>query len=517
MAKKMISRLSVLAVLIVFLSACSKTSEYTNAIPADASAVASINLKSIAVKAGINDKENEAVKQKVLEALQSGMNAATFQQLEKVMKNPEESGIDVIAPIYAFSSSSFPYPTVVGKVSNESQLLASLNVMVEEHICQPISQANGYRFTTMNGSLLAFNSSAILIVTVSGTSETEKAQAGVATLLKQTAGNSIAQSGMFQKMERQQSDISFFASMEAIPETYRKQASAGLPADVKPEDIVLTGGVSFEKGKIVLRTAYSTENEAVKALLQKQAEAFGKPKGTFIKNFPASTLMFLNLRLNGEQLYKLLSENKEFSNAIPIAKADEMKALFGTFDGDVSAGLINIPLDGIPSFMLYADVKNSDALDNLYKNKQSLGLGRQEDIVLLGKDEYVYHSGKIHVFFGIKDKKLYITNDESLYKNIGTAVEQSVDKAPYATDMKDKSMFMAVNAEAILDLPAVKMLAGLAGRGVKPYLDLANGISYLSLSSTGETSEIVLCLKDKDVNVLKQLTDFIRQIIIADM
>ena len=37
MAKKTISRLSVLAVLIVFLAACSKTSEYTNVIPADAS------------------------------------------------------------------------------------------------------------------------------------------------------------------------------------------------------------------------------------------------------------------------------------------------------------------------------------------------------------------------------------------------------------------------------------------------------------------------------------------------
>ena len=36
MAKKTISRLSVLVVLIVFLAACSKTSEYTNVIPADA-------------------------------------------------------------------------------------------------------------------------------------------------------------------------------------------------------------------------------------------------------------------------------------------------------------------------------------------------------------------------------------------------------------------------------------------------------------------------------------------------
>ena len=71
MAKKMISRLSVLAVLMVFLAACSKQTEYTNVIPADATAVASIDLKSLANKAGMNDKENEAAKQKLLEALKS--------------------------------------------------------------------------------------------------------------------------------------------------------------------------------------------------------------------------------------------------------------------------------------------------------------------------------------------------------------------------------------------------------------------------------------------------------------
>lgn len=94
MAKKMISRLSVLAVLMVFLAACSKQTEYTNVIPADATAVASIDLKSLANKAGMNDKENEAAKQKLLEALKSGMNAATFQQLEKVINNPGASGLD---------------------------------------------------------------------------------------------------------------------------------------------------------------------------------------------------------------------------------------------------------------------------------------------------------------------------------------------------------------------------------------------------------------------------------------
>ena len=511
MAKKMISRLSVLAVLIVFLAACSKQTEYTNVIPADATAVASIDLKSLANKAGMNDKENEAAKQKLLEAMKSGMNAATFQQLEKVINNPGASGLDPEAPIYIFSSPQISGGAFVAKVSNEDDLHASLDVMAKEQICQPISEADGYSFTTMNGGLLAFNNSTVLIVNVSGTTQTEKAKEAITNLLKQTADNSIVKSGAFQKMEKQKSDINFLASMEAIPATYRNQISMGLPTEVKAEDITLVGGLNFEKGKIALKTENYTENEAVKALIKKQMESFGKANNTFVKYFPSSTLMFFNVGVKGEGLYNLLSENKEFRNTVSIAKADEVKELFGSFNGDISAGLINVTMNSAPTFMMYADVKNGNALETIYNNKQSLGLKRGEDIMQLGKDEYVYKTKGMNIFFGIKDKQMYATNDELLYKNVGKAADKSIKDAPYASDMKGKTIFVAINAEAILDLPVVKMVAGFGGQEVKTYIELANKVSYLSMSSEGEISEIDLCLKDKDVNALKQIVDFAKQ------
>ena len=513
MVKKMISRLSVLAVLIVFLAACSKTSEYTNVIPADASVVASINLKSLASKAGLDDKENEAAKQKILEALKSGMNAATFQQLEKIMKNPSESGIDVESPVYVFSSSSFPYPTIVGKVSNEDNLHASLDVMAKEQICQPVSEADGYSFTTTNGDLLVFNNLTVMIIDVNGASQTEKAQEGIVTLMKQTAENSIAKSGAFQKMEKQKNDINFFASMTAIPSNYRNQVSMGLPAEVKPEDITLVGGLNFEKGKIALKTENYTENDAVKALLKKQMESFGKANNTFVKYFPASTLMFCNIGVKGEGLYNLLSENKEFRNTVSIAKADEVKELFSSFNGDVSGGLINFTMSSAPTFMVYADVKNGNALETLYKNKQSLGLKRGEDILELGKDEYVYKTKSMNIFYGIKDKQMYATNDELLYKNVGKAVDKSIKDTPYASDMKGKTVFMAINAEAILDLPVVKMITGFGGKEVKTYLssringsigvakkakDTSAAMDFLSLLYGDEKYGNILLYGEKD-------------------
>lgn len=94
-----------MAVVVALVSACSqKKQEYTDVIPANAHTVVSINLKSLADKAGLNDKENKEVQEKLTNALKSGMNAATFQQMEMIMKDPKKSGIDVSEPLYIFTT-----------------------------------------------------------------------------------------------------------------------------------------------------------------------------------------------------------------------------------------------------------------------------------------------------------------------------------------------------------------------------------------------------------------------------
>lgn len=511
MVKKMVSRLLVLAVLIVFMAACSKKSEYTNIIPADASAVASIDLKSLADKAGLNDKENAAMKQKMMDAFKNGMNAATFQQLEKVINNPTESGIDVKSVVYFFTSPTLPYASLVANIDNEDKLITSLDVMAKEQVCQPVTDGDGYKFTTMNGNLLAFNASAVIIVNMQSESQAEEIKKTISNLMKQTSENSISKSGAFQKMQKQKGDIKFFASMTAIPEEYARQLSTSLPSQINLKDLSILGDLSFEKGKIAAKFENYTDNEEVKELLKKQQKAIGKVNSTFLNYFPVSTLAFMNIGVNGSELYNILLDNQEFRNTVSIAKAAEVKELFSSFNGDISAGLINVTMNNAPNFVAYADVKNGNALKAIYTNKKALGLKQGEDILQLGTDEYVYKSRSMNVFFGIKNKQMYATNDELLYKSIGKNVDKSVKDASYASDMKGKSFFLAINMDSILELPVVKMVMGFGGEEAKMYVNLVSQVSYLSVSSEGEVSEIDLSLKNKDVNALKQIVDFAKQ------
>ncbi len=54
------------------------------------------------------EKETKEALQKLTDALKSDMNAATFQQLEAVLKDPAKSGVDVHAPIYIFNAPRSP-------------------------------------------------------------------------------------------------------------------------------------------------------------------------------------------------------------------------------------------------------------------------------------------------------------------------------------------------------------------------------------------------------------------------
>jgi len=73
-------------------------------------------------------------------------------------------------------------------------------------------------------------------------------------------------------------------------------------------------------------------------------------------------------------------------------------------------------LNSVPTFAAYADAKNGNALKALYDNKKQLKLGKNEDIIQLGENEYVYKSRATNVFFGIRNKQMYATNDELLYR-----------------------------------------------------------------------------------------------------
>ena len=440
------------------------------------------------------------------------MNAATFQQMEAVLKDPAKSGVDVHAPIYIFNAPSFPYTTMVAKVQNEDDLLKLLEVTEKEQISSHVAEADGYSFVQINKqALLAFTPTTLMVVNYTGTSQLEKVKEGIPALLKQTEENSINSNTAFKKMQKQNGDINMLITPSSLLSAYANPLNYGISKSIDLKDLKMLGSLSFEKGKIELKIDNYTENAELKALFEKQAKSTCPIENTFLKYFPKSTLALFSIGINGEEFYNVLQENEQFRNDFSITKAAEVKDLFSAFQNDLTVGLINVTMNSNPSFLAYASVKNDAPMKALYEKKSELGLKRGEDIVKLNENEYVYKSRAINIFFGIRDKQMYATNDELLYKNVCKAVDPSVKETNFASGLKGKRTAFVINAEAVLDLPIVKMLVGFGGQEYSTYYSLLGNISYLEAVGTEDKATVTLQLKNKDVNALKQIVDFIKQ------
>ena len=450
MKKNLFFHFSVLAMLIVLISACSsKKSEYTNVIPSDA---------------------------------------------------------------YIFNAPSFPYTTMVAKVQNEDDLLKLLEVTEKEQISSHVAEADGYSFVQINKqALLAFTPTTLMVVNYTGTSQLEKVKEGIPALLKQTEENSINSNTAFKKMQKQNGDINMLITPSSLLSAYANPLNYGISKSIDLKDLKMLGSLSFEKGKIELKIDNYTENAELKALFEKQAKSTCPIENTFLKYFPKSTLALFSIGINGEEFYNVLQENEQFRNDFSITKAAEVKDLFSAFQNDLTVGLINVTMNSNPSFLAYASVKNDAPMKALYEKKSELGLKRGEDIVKLNENEYVYKSRAINIFFGIRDKQMYATNDELLYKNVCKAVDPSVKETNFASGLKGKRTAFVINAEAVLDLPVVKMLAEFGGQEYSTYYSLLGNISYLEAVGNEDKATVTLQLKNKDVNALKQIVDFIKQ------
>ena len=511
MKKSLFPRLALMAVVVALVSACSeKKFEYTNVIPAKASTVVSINMKSLVDKAGLNDKENKEAQQKLTDAMKSGMNAATFQQVEMIMKDPKKSGIDVSAPLYVFNTETFP-TTVIAKVSNEDDLHALLETLEKEKVCQPLASGDGFQFTQMgNQVFMAYTPSVLMLTNYKGTTQLEKIKQDIPALLKQTNENSIVSTAVFKKMQKMGGDIDAMLSPASLIGPYANMIKeSDMPFNMK--DLKMLGSLSFEKGKISMKYENFTESPELQALFDKQKKATCPIENTFLKYFPKSTLMYISAGINGEEFYNLLLENEQFQKNFSIAKANEVKELFGTFQKDMAMGLINFTMDNAPTFLMYASVKSATPVQLLYEKKNELGLKRGEDILKLGENEYVYKSRMLNIFFGVRNNSLYATNDEMLYKSIDKTVNPSIKDTEFASNIKGKNGAFVINTEAVLALPIVKMLSEYGGSQYATAFALVDKIAYVEATgNSNNDADMVIQLKDKNVNALKQIVNFIK-------
>ena len=502
MAKKTISRLSVLAVLIVFLAACSKTSEYTNVIPADASVVASINLKSLASKAGLDDKENEAAKQKVLEALKSGMNAATFQQLEKVMKNPGESGIDVKKDFFFFAAME---GTVDAPVMRGGLLLPIGDKAKFDALLARINEKSGVAPETKGGVsvvdlgkegdagvLCAYNDIAFMVYFVQN--GVDDLAGDVRKLFAQQSGESLMGDKAVAEQLARKNDINMVLSYGEILPMMNNPMLSSMPMMDALKGMTMVGSVNFEKGRIVTEAAVSYKDKESEAKMM-DFYAYVKPQtGALLRYVPAASIGAMSLGLNGEKLYSMLSAMPGYG----MLMANPMvKQVMEPFDGDFLLSFSGMGIDGkYPVASMLAQVKDPAVLQTIVTNMAGMPVRQTAE------GEYTLNMGGVTILFGVKGDVLYCTTD--------AVVKMALDGGEIASMESMDKIFKGQSSTFYLDFEGLNaMIAQLLGGNVTPQAEAALSVlgmfDDMEAYGTMKGGTMIVNMVDKEQNSFKTI------------
>lgn len=496
------SVLSALVMLVMFLASCSKKVDYVGVIPANAPLVVSLDLKSLAEKSGLND--NESAKTKLTDALKSGLNAEALQYMEKVMKDPSESGISLSDKVYIFTTDAMEYQGLVAKVEDLDKLKATFKLLEDQQISMPLEDTgvNGYQLTFLNEKDVAcFNESTLLILIGKSVFSSESTEETAKTLIAQTAEQSIASNKGFVQMNNKKGDIAAYVTMDVFPQDYALMAKKSLPEGLDLKDVGMVGTLNFEKGKISLEVE-STENELLKDMNKQYENVYSKMNSDFMDCFPTSSLLYMGMNMDGKKLSELLASNKEFQQALEKAKigdVDLMK-IISSIDGEVAYGISAVSAQGMPSMTCYVEVSNDEIV-------KAINTGFGEMSKQVDDNNYsITMGGGINGYYGMKDKTFYFTLDADVAKNICEKVNEPMSGAKWASTAKKSYVFMVLNIKDALNLPVANMLMAMGGQQAVIAKTVLSQFDYMEISALNTKQAVWnLVMTNQDENALKQL------------
>ena len=146
------------------MASCSPKTEYTHALPKNASIVVGMELDQMANKAGLNGSEGEKVIKKLKTLMKGGLQGDAAQLAERIIDQPSESGLSFDDKVYLFATPHAEALAILAKVTDEGKLETLMNVLQKESIATPLREESGCRWTQVGGALCAFNNGTFLLL-----------------------------------------------------------------------------------------------------------------------------------------------------------------------------------------------------------------------------------------------------------------------------------------------------------------------------------------------------------------
>lgn len=490
---------------LLLLAACSPQTEYTHAIPKNASVVMGMELDEMATKAGLNGATGEKVVAKLKTLVKGGLQGDAAQLAERIIEHPAESGLSFDDKVYLFATPHTEAIAVLAKVTDEGKVETLLEALEKESLATPLREESGCRWTQMGGALCAFNNGTFLLLQPSR-GDAAGMKGTLLSLMRQEQGEGFSALPEFAKVKAEGNDMASVINLSAVPYEWTTPLRMGLSSNLRLEDIKYFVAANFEQGRVVVNSESLIQNPMVLSFFDAMDKVMQPIGGKYLDFYPGNTLLWAGGNIQGKTLYQMLCQNPTIKQVLdnPLLPVD-VEYIFSSIEGDFSIGFDN------QNYLLYADVTNSGFLKTFEDLRPLLALtGGQITLDNVGKDEYLMRTYYGNFWFGVKNNRLYVTNNGTWAEEAGRTYGASLAVKPWASEVKDNRLLASLNMAEMANMRIT--LTGNASVDGAIQL-LKSQCNYLNASMTDwRHGKAELVLKDKDMNLLQWLVGILEKI-----
>lgn len=517
MNKNLLSRLLLLFIVGAALFSCSRKNEHAERIPADAIFVASINLQNLVDKSGYTAEDAKILGAEFAEEAQSSLSPEQIKYFQKLIADPREAGLSLKAPVYVFSSPDISF-ALVAQVDSESKLETFIRESFKTDGKEfNISTQDGYHFVNLNNTGLLGYDNRSCIVTFGKATGRDVQLKHLGEAMKRKGSESITKHSAYKEMEQEQGDLRMFYSLGGMMDM-AMQGYGALGASMAREiysfnidSCYAINSIAFEAGKLTYAQRIHTENLKAKQSLEEIYKIAKPSSGEFIKYFPASSLAFLNIGLDGNKLLKLISGG---SLGVILAMAEAEGVNFSTpiasLDGDITIGLMELHEDYVGATLmakLNDEQPMVSLLDYFYTQAVEQEGEVDADFVKIDNQNYQTIIDKMTISFGVKDNIFYISSLPT--EQTWQEHKQNASEMPEGQLLGKSPSVLLVNIAQILKVD--RIASELAGEPLIKH-QVEKLVSLTSCYNDKNISSTELHFKDAKTNALKQLVDMIREV-----
>ena len=500
---KLSVKFSLLALAVLLLSSCSNK-DYLKVIPANASFVASVNLRSISEK---SDFANSSLMD-MLDKSMNSMDNDNAELLQKYIDDPMATGIDLSAPVYVFYTEDELFGVVmkVGSKGDLEDTLDKLRKSARGEMSRP-KEKKGVMCGTIGEINYAYNGDALLLLMGTGY-DSEVSDNTLARMMNGDGKSFVDTKGYDEITSVDDRDAALYIGLKNLPEKMQRDfREYNQNSPLKTDDIELLFSLDCKKGAAVMSMKWWGRTKEAQKLIDEAKDNARTIDGEYLGRVPDDLLLWVGCGANGKKMLEMMKGNEQMREL--MSKMNEMMDvdnIVGALDGDLSFALSSSVLEGYNDF--YYDYHRPDinfsfnakvdgamfkpAFNKMVSTMNDEGL----TMTNVGTDTYKMTYDGLEIQWGLKGDNFYV-DTEKAYRQFqgGTALKE------YESDIKKSYYFVYYNLQKNLQMLDKYTNKGLRQMGV----DLS-GVKAIILKMTSH-DELVLELEmdDDSENILRQI------------